>query len=377
MHDDFRAFADEVRDGLAEDETEHKIFSLFKPLSEFEEQEAEWLVDGWIPKGQIALLGADGGVGKTTLWVNIVAALSSGQRCILDPPDYERTPAEVSFLTTEDSVRKKLAKKLRLAGACASNIYTPDFLCDTTGALRDFKFGSPLLGEYVRRTRHALYVFDPVQGFIPPDVNMGSRNAMRDCLAPLIALGEETGSSFLIVCHTNKRKGASGRDRLADSADLWDIARSVLMSGFTDEQGVRYLSNEKNNYSALQETVLFSIDEDGQIVHMGTSWKRDREYMQDAVNSISAPKREDCKEWLLNQLDEAGGELPTREMEHRAQGAGYSPRTLRRAKDELKTDGKIRYIQTGTPQKKAWTVKLTDGQKLIELPPTTWTPWNI
>lgn len=31
----------------------------------------------------------------------------------------------------------------------------------------------------------------------------------------------------MVICHTNKRKGAFGRDRIADSADLWDIARSV------------------------------------------------------------------------------------------------------------------------------------------------------
>ena len=376
MRDDFRAVADEVRNGLAEDETEHKIFSLFKPLSTFEEQEAEWLVDGWLPRGQIALLGADGGVGKTTLWCNIVAAVSSGQRCILDPPDYERRPAEVSFLTTEDSVRKKLAKKLRLAGACMSNIYTIDSISDSDGLLRGLKLGSPELAQYIRRTRHALYVLDPVQGFIPPDVNMGSRNAMRDCLAPLIALGEETGSSFLIVVHTNKRKGASGRDRLADSADLWDIARSVIMAGYTEEQGVRYLSNEKNNYAELQETVLFSINEDGQIQKEGTSWKRDREYTQDAAVSVSAPKREDCKEWLLNQLDTAGGTIPSKAMESKAQAAGYSFRTLRRAKDELKESGQIKYVQTGTPREKAWHIQLVQEQGFVDLPADTPMPWS-
>lgn len=148
-------------------------------------------------------------------------------------------------------------RKLRLAGACLSNIYAPDLADDRDGLLRGLKFGSDQLAWYIRNTRHALYIFDPIQGFLPPDVNMASRNAMRDCLAPLVALGEETGSSFLIVCHTNKRRGAAGRDRIADSADLWDIARSVFMVGFTEDQGVRYLSNEKNNYAELQETVLF------------------------------------------------------------------------------------------------------------------------
>ena len=90
-----------------------EFLSLFSPLTQFQEEEASWLVPGWIPEGQITLIAADGGTGKTTLWINIVAALSSGKPCILDPPGYVRAPAKVAFCTTEDSVRKKLLKKLR------------------------------------------------------------------------------------------------------------------------------------------------------------------------------------------------------------------------------------------------------------------------
>lgn len=87
-------------------------------------------------------MAADGGIGKTTLWCNLIAAVSSGQRCILDPPDFQRQPRKVAFLTTEDSVRKKLKKKLRLAGADPANVITPDFLADKEGVLRGLKFGS-------------------------------------------------------------------------------------------------------------------------------------------------------------------------------------------------------------------------------------------
>lgn len=95
--------------------------------------------------------------------------------------------------------------------------------------------------------------------YFPPELNMGSRNAMRDCMAHLISLGEETGTTFLIICHTNKRKGTFGRDGIAASGDLWDISRSVLMAGYTEDEGIRYLSNEKNNYTQKQETLLFTI----------------------------------------------------------------------------------------------------------------------
>lgn len=336
---------------------DNSFLSCFKTLDEFEEEEATWIIPGWIPEGQITLMAADGGVGKTTVWCNLISAVSNGNSCILDPPGYTRKPEKVGFLTTEDSVRKKLKKKLRLAGANLKNIISPDFLKDEDGQLRDMKFGSDKMKQFISSFRLVLCVFNPVQGFVPPDINMGSRNAMRDCMAPLISLGEEYGTTFLVVCHTNKRKGAYGRDRIADSADLWDIARSVIMAGFTEDQGIRYLSNEKNNYTELQETILFSIDQDGLIQREGASWKRDKDYMADAAAATSAPKRDDCKEYILHSLDDAGGSMKTKDLEEQAKESGYSYITFRRAKDDLKKNGDIKYFATGFSKEKTWYIE--------------------
>lgn len=337
------------------------LLSLFKSLEDFPEEEAKWLIPGWIPAGQISVIAADGGIGKTTLWCHIIAALSNGTTCILDPPGYTREPMKIMFLTTEDSVRKKLRKKLRLAGANMKNIITPDFVGDRSGMLHKLKFGSEELETVLRYFRPALCVFDPIQGFTPPRVNMGSRNEMRDCTAQLITIGEDINTTALIVCHTNKRKGACGRDRIADSADIWDIARSVLMAGFTEDQGVRYLSNEKNNYAQLQETVLFSIDSDEQIHKEGTSWRRDREYVMGAEQAKSSPMREDCKAFIMKTLHETGGAMPTADLDELITAAGYSFSSLKRAKADLKREGNVRYFHTGSNDRRVWHIQaLTD-----------------
>ena len=98
MRYDFEKYAAEVRDGIDQDEADAAnagLLGCFKPLTDFTEEEATWLVPGWLPEGQITLLAADGGIGKTTLWVHLIAAMSSGKRCVLDPPDYVRTPSQV------------------------------------------------------------------------------------------------------------------------------------------------------------------------------------------------------------------------------------------------------------------------------------------
>ena len=111
MREDFTPeFADEVRRGLESDKTEG-FLNAFKTLDQFEEQEATWLIPGWMPEGQIVLMASEGGTGKTSTWVDILAAISRGGACILDPPGYIRKPSLTIFLTTEDSIRKKLRKK--------------------------------------------------------------------------------------------------------------------------------------------------------------------------------------------------------------------------------------------------------------------------
>ncbi len=338
-----------------------RTLALFLKLDEFEEQEARWLIPGMVPEGQISTFASDGGIGKTSVACNVMASLSAGKPCFLDPPDYHREQKRVLFFTTEDSIRVKIKRKLRLAGANMSNIIAPDFAKDPDGLLRKLKFGTNELAAVIRELKPDLCIFDPVQGFVPPQLNMGNRNAMRDCLAPLIALGEECGTTFIILCHTNKRKGAYARDRMADSADIWDISRSVLMAGFAEEEGVRYLSNEKNNYAGLHETVLFTIDGDGLVENCGTTHKRDREYQTEAAFGASKPVRNDCKENLLQILNGAGGDMRTKALDEELRALGYSFSTARRAKEELKKAKEIEHYNVGQASEKIWHTRIVDN----------------
>lgn len=355
---------------------EQDFLSQFRTMDTVPEEEAQWLVPGYIPQGQITLLAADGGVGKTSFWCQLLAALSTGRATLLEEvsPKWDSdslsgkadTPAETlsvkqdtpykerwgAFFSTEDSVRKKLKKKLRLAGAKMMNLIT---LESSSVALLELRLGSPELSDFIHSYRPALCVLDPIQGFLPHGVNMAARNEIRECLAPLMALGEQVGTAFLLVCHTNKRAGAWGRTRLADSADLWDAARSVLMMGDAGD-GRRYLSQEKNNYGSLQPTRLYTFSDSGLLVPAGLTQKRDREFQLQAQPS-AAPKREGCKEFLLQKLEENGGSLPAKELEELAREEGYTKTTVRHSKGELKDSGFLRFRQECVGREKRWWVE--------------------
>lgn len=312
-----------------------------------EEGEPEWLVDGYVPRYQITALGGTGGSGKTTVECELVAAVSSGKRSfLLQGMDFYEVhePGKVFFFSAEDSFEYTLRRRLRKNGANLKNVLTIDIADDR---FKDVKFNSPFLEQLLSEHRPILCVFDPIQAFIPPDIRMGERNAMRACLAPLIGYGEKYGTTFLIVVHTNKQSHVSGRQRLADSSDIWDICRSVLMIGETDENNIRYLSQEKSNYGELSETVLFALDNEVVNFHGRTS-KKDYDFIMDKDNRRASPAKDEARAAILDYLRE--GQKEVRDLDSFMKALGISANALKSAKAELKQEGLIKYGHSATGQ---------------------------
>ena len=137
---------------------------------------------------------------------------------------------------------------------------------------------------------------------------MAKRKDMRDALNPLNALGAKFGTTFLMIMHTNK-SNSSGRQRMADSSDIWDLGRSALMAGRTKDNNVCYLSHEKSNYGRLQRTILFEVSETG-VIFKGTSKRKDRDYMSDNISySIPSPKLDEAKDFIIENVPEEGIEI--------------------------------------------------------------------
>lgn len=330
-----------------------------------QEEEPEWLVQGYVPKYQITAMVGDGGSGKTTAWCKLVADISSGKRPFLlgapgglDLKEYE--PQKVLFFSAEDSYRYVLRRKLRLNGANLKNIKTMDI---SDERFKHIKFNDPFLEQLIATHRPALVVFDPIQAFIPENIKMGERNAMRSCTEPLIGYGEKYGCTFLLIVHTNKLANVWGRKRMADSSDLWDISRSVLMMGETNEPGIRYISQEKSNNGPLRSTVLFAIEGDT-LTYKGLSDKKDKDFVTAASQAVKqAPAREEAKEFILDFLKD--GEKPVSELDEMASVTGISKNTLGRAKTELKQENKIKMWSRGFNPKK-WYMSLIQCEDVGE-----------
>lgn len=329
-------------------------------VSDIEEKEPEWLIEGYIPKRQITVIAGDGGSGKTTLLCNIVASVSTGKNSIFEnnyPDGFYTEPKKVLFLSSEDSFEYTLLRKLRKSGADIDNVITIPI---SDKGFQEVKFNSDVLTDLIRENMPALALFDPLQSFIPSNIQMGQRNAMRDCLNPLIGLGEKYGTTFAIIMHTNKQAGTWGRKRMADSSDVWDIARSVLLVGETNEKGIRYISQEKSNYGKLMDTILFSI-EDETAVYKSLSEKKDKDFVTEIdYNTRQAPQREDAKRFILDFLKD--GEKEVSELDAMAKAQSISTNSLKNAKADLKKEGLIKYrtVSLGRGQGTKFHISLID-----------------
>lgn len=319
-----------------------KIYNLeIQPLDQVEEREAKWILPGYIPRGQVTALCGDGGVGKTFIWCSIVAALSNNTLpAFMFPEKYEVTAEDPSrpflLFSGEDSTAVVLKKRLREAGANQERILS---LGAEDERFKDLEFTSDLLEQLVEKYKPLLCIFDPVQSFVPTDLRMAERNAMRSCTQKLIQLGDKFDCTFIIVVHSNKRPGAFGRSRMSDSSDLWDAARSVLMAGETTESGVFYLSNEKNNYGKLAKTTLYRIDQNGAAVYAGRTNKRDKDYVRESAQNTdvqrSAPARDEAVNCIKDVLKN-GTKMSVKELDENVKAMGVSSNALRNAKAKLK-----------------------------------------
>ena len=311
-------------------------------------QSVAWLVPQLLPLGEVSLLGADGGTGKGIWQAQLIAYVTAGKTSGFFPLPPQQT-GKVLLLAGEDDPGKVLKARLLAAGADMNRVLvlTADDYFGKTGQPLTLK--DQALADFAAKAGPLLLIVDPLQSFLPSDVEMASRNQMRSALLPLRAIAAKQGCAVLIVMHSNKKQGVSGRARLADSSDIWDMARSVLMMGRAKNDGKIYLSHEKNSYARPQQTVLLHLDDvevegvkTARAVFDGYTDKKDADFIEER-RVRTAETRQDTRSAILNVLSESRlGSMPSNELRAAVlREIGCSDGTYNRAYTELIKSGEI------------------------------------
>lgn len=326
--------------------------------------EPKWLIPGYVPRYGITTLGGEGGTGKTSIICNIVAAITTGKHpFMLDGMQipFQGEPERVLLFSAEDSWEYVLGQRLINNGA---NMDLINFLSPSNPEFVNLNLNGELLKNFIAEYKPGLVILDPIQSFIPEKLRMGDRNAMRKCFTPLLGYGETYKTTFIIVVHVNKQSGVYGRKRIADSSDIWDASRSVLMLGETQEKGIRYLSQEKSNYGRLEQTVLYTLSDKNVPIFKSYTDKKDRDYvMTESRERNIAPALEDAKLFIVDTLKDQK-QMEVSELDGLAKASGISTNALKNAKAALKSEKAIHTWGTGNGYTgKKYLIALTAPEK--------------
>lgn len=324
-------------------------------------KEPEWLIPGYIPRYGITTIAGEGGVSKTSTWCSIVASITTGKPSFLlgDMMPFRNDPENVLVLSAEDSWSYVLRKRLEDNGADLDRI---GFIAPEDERFVELNFDGELLKGIIEENRPKVIIFDPLQAFVPANLKMGDRNAMRKCFSPLIGYGEQYKLTSIIIAHANKQAGVWGRKRIADSSDIWDASRSVLMMGNTADDGIRYISHEKSNYGRLSDTVLFTADNCVPEFRC-YSKKKDKDFIQaESRERNIRPIVEDAKEFIIDTLREQK-QMEVSELDELAAVNGISKNSMRDAKSALKKEGITHTWSIGYGRDKKFLISLKDTEK--------------
>ena len=285
-------------------------------MSEVESKEISWLWYPFIPYGKLTIIQGDLGDGKTTLVLNITAALSKGEG--LDEDMKPAEPLRIIYQTAEDGLADTVKPRLEKAEADCSNIFVID---ETDASL-----------SMLSKKNAKLLILDPIQAYLGSKMDMNRANEARDLTKHLGQVAERTGCAIVLIGHMNKNSGGKVAYRGMGSIDFFAVARSVLLVGrVKGQENRRAMVQIKNNLAERGHGKSFLLTE-GIFQWQGDYDITEEELTGGFVSKTS--KQENAKE-LLRSLSVITKEIPTSEIREKAIERGFSWRTMELVKKEL------------------------------------------
>jgi DNA repair protein RadA/Sms len=194
--------------------------------------ELDRVLGGGIVPGSVILLGGDPGIGKSTLLLQVAAAVG-GSRPVL-------------YATGEESVAQVTLRAQRLSLAAAA-----------LGVLAETDLAAILETSAERRAQ--LLVIDSIQTVqsAAGGALAGAVSQLRECTAELVRFAKTSGTAVVIVGHVTKEGTIAGPRLLEHLVD------TVLY--FEHEAGSRYriVRATKNRFGAVNELGFFAMTAGG------------------------------------------------------------------------------------------------------------------
>ncbi len=201
---------------------------LFSGIGEFDR-----VLGGGIVPHSAVLIGGEPGVGKSTLLLEVSAALAQQGKTVL-------------YYSGEES-----AQQIRLR-ADRLGIRSAGIFLFTSGSLEELK-------RHARETRPEFLIIDSIQTLTSRKTAAasGSIASLRNVTAEVIDLAKKSGITVFLIGHITKEGQLAGPKTLEHMVD------AVLYFQGETQADLRLLRAEKNRFGPLNEIGIFQMSEKG------------------------------------------------------------------------------------------------------------------
>ena len=215
----------------------------------------KWLWYPYIALGKITLIQGDPGDGKSTMTLNLIAALSNGGKL---PDGTELTRHyHVIYQCSEDDAADTIKPRLESYGADCRNIA---FINEDAGRLT---LNDERIRQAIDEFHPALVVIDPIQAYLGNDSDLQIAARARRLMRKIGTWATTYNCAFVLIGHLNKKEGGKDLYRGLGSIDVVAAARSVLQVERQEEDlEVRIVQQIKNSLAPIGKPFMFAIRPD-------------------------------------------------------------------------------------------------------------------
>jgi AAA domain len=308
-------------------------------------QGTDWMWHPYFPAGELALLGARGGVGKGQAAASVVARLTRGFLW----PDGSTIEAagHVLWAESEDSIAKTVVPRLMANNADLGRV---TFFTEGEFSALDVR-------RFVEEHNIRMILLSPIMSFLPRLRSHIDELAVRAALRQLHDAVQHTSCALVGIAHLNKKADLDAIERLLGSVAFVNFVRSVVLVATNKERPeVRRWMHAKYNLSVKGSDLLFRTvhaGEDPRDQFVRTDWEIAGENadvdscFQSRQYGNGKPK---AGEWLIAYLEEHGRSLAADVMTA-GEAAGYSQDTIRKAQYR---EQRIDFYKEGFPAQVYW-----------------------
>lgn len=285
----------------AESEKSHLGKKLLTCAADIPYEPPRWVLRPYLQTGKGTLLQGDPGTGKTVLACGFISAITTGQSVLgLDV----QTPGSVVILSVEDDL-PVLVGRIKGSGGDLTK-------CHFFNEASRITITSSELESAIKEVQAKLIVFDPLQAFLGPDIDMFRANETRPALAKLFDMCDRNNCACLILGHTGKNTAnKSAVNMTLGSVDIPASMRSVLhVIENPENKNERLAVHVKCSNAPKGKTLVYSINDMG-----GVDWQDLSDFTMEDLerakkrNDTGIPYENEPLVQVFNQLitDRPGG----------------------------------------------------------------------